>query len=166
MSIYEGTTGIQSLDLLGRKVMMEKGKALHELLKAVGDTINKADAYEVLKPYALNLRDELQRIQSVLVHLGKFATAAELDRYLSDAAVFMDQISYVVIAWQWLKQATIAYTQLQSANFSMQVREFYEGKVHTMKFFFRYELPHAEACAKTLMDPEFLTNLKKGEVFV
>ena len=166
MSIYEGTTGIQSLDLLGRKVMMEKGKALHELLKAVGDTINKADAYEVLKPYAQNLRDELQRIQSVLVHLGKFATAAELDRYLSDAAVFMDQISYVVIAWQWLKQATIAYTQLQSANFSMQVREFYEGKVHTMKFFFRYELPHAEACAKTLMDPEFLTNLKKGEVFV
>ena len=166
MSIYEGTTGIQSLDLLGRKVMMEKGKALHELLKAVGDTINKADAYEVLKPYALNLRDELQRIQSVLVHLGKFATAAELDRYLSDAAVFMDQISYVVIAWQWLKQATIAYTQLQSANFSMQVREFYESKVHTMKFFFRYELPHAEACAKTLMDPEFLTNLKKGEVFV
>lgn len=166
MSIYEGTTGIQSLDLLGRKVVMEKGKALHELLKAVGDTINMADTYEVLKPYAKNLRDELQRIQSVLVHLGKFATAAELDRYLSDAAIFMDQISYVVIAWQWLKQATIAYTQLQSANFSMQVREFYEGKVHTMKFFFRYELPHAEAFAKTLMNPEFLTNLKKGEVFV
>ncbi len=166
MSIYEGTTGIQSLDLLGRKVVMEKGKALHELLKAVSDTINKADTYEALKPYAKNLKDELQRIQSVLVHLGKFATAAELDRYLSDAAIFMDQISYVVIAWQWLKQATIAYTQLQSANFSMQVREFYEGKVHTMKFFFRYELPHAEACAKTLMDPEFLTNLKKREVFV
>ena len=166
MSIYEGTTGIQSLDLLGRKVVMEKGKALHELLKAVSDAINKADTYEALKPYAKNLKDELQRIQSVLVHLGKFATAAELDRYLSDAAIFMDQISYVVIAWQWLKQATIAYTQLQSANFSMQVREFYEGKVHTMKFFFRYELPHAEACAKTLMDPEFLTNLKKREVFV
>lgn len=166
MSIYEGTTGIQSLDLLGRKVVMEKGKALHELLKAISDTINKADTYEALKPYAKNLKDELQRIQSVLVHLGKFATAAELDRYLSDAAIFMDQISYVVIAWQWLKQATIAYTQLQSANFSMQVREFYEGKVHTMKFFFRYELPHAEACAKTLMDPEFLTNLKKREVFV
>ena len=166
MSIYEGTTGIQSLDLLGRKVVMEKGKALHELLNAVSDTINKADTYEALKPYAKNLKDELQRIQSVLVHLGKFATAAELDRYLSDAAIFMDQISYVVIAWQWLKQATIAYTQLQSANFSMQVREFYEGKVHTMKFFFRYELPHAEACAKTLMDPEFLTNLKKREVFV
>ncbi len=166
MSIYEGTTGIQSLDLLGRKVVMEKGEALHELLKAVSDTINKADTYEALKPYAKNLKDELQRIQSVLVHLGKFATAAELDRYLSDAAIFMDQISYVVIAWQWLKQATIAYTQLQSANFSMQVREFYEGKVHTMKFFFRYELPHAEACAKTLMDPEFLTNLKKREVFV
>ncbi len=164
MSLYEGTTGIQSLDLLGRKVMMEKGKALHEFILATQETIDKAYTYEPLKPYANALKEELQRIQTVLAHLTKFATEGNLDQFLSDAAVFMEMISYTVIAWQWLKQATIAYTQLQSANYSLQSREFYEGKVHTMKFFFRYELPHAEACAKTLMDPEFLTNLKKREV--
>ena len=164
MSIYEGTTGIQSLDLLGRKVMMEKGKALQELIAVIRISIDKATTYETLKPFANALEIELQRIQTVLTHLTQFAADGNLDRFLSDASVFMEMMSYVVIAWQWLKQATIAYTQLQSGNFSLQGREFYEGKVLTMKFFFRYELPHAEACGKTLMDPEFLTNLKKREV--
>jgi hypothetical protein len=165
MSIYEGTTGIQSLDLLGRKVLMEKGKAFGALITAIEETIHKADTYEALRPYAKSLRDELHRLQSVLTHLGKFAAAGEIDRYLADASVFMEMMSYVVIAWQWLKQSVIAYTQLQSADYSKQSKEFYEGKVHTMKFFFRYELPHAEACAKTLLDPEFLTNVKQKEVF-
>ena len=164
MSIYEGTSGIQSLDLLGRKVVMEKGKALQALLRTIGDTIDKADTYESLKPYSKALKDELMRIQTVLSHISKFAANGELDRYLSDATIFMELLGYIVVAWQWLKQATIAYTQLQAANFGKQSKEFYEGKVHTMKFFFRYELPHAEACAKTMMDGEFLTNLKKPEV--
>lgn len=166
MSIYEGTTGIQSLDLLGRKVTMEKGKALQELLTEIGQATHQAGTYEPLKRYSKNLQREADRINEVVAHLGKFAAAGEIDRYLSDASVFMEQLSYVVIGWQWLKQATLAYTQLQSARFTDQSREFYEGKVHTMKFFFRYELPHAEACAKTLLDPEFLTNLKTSKALI
>ncbi len=164
MSLYEGTTGIQSIDLLGRKVTMEKGKALKELVKAMGGTIDKANTYDALKPYAMSLTSEVQRVQDVLSQVGKYAAEGDLDRYLSDATIFMEMLSYSVIAWQWLKQATIAYTQLQSSNFAMQSKEFYEGKVHTMKFFFRYELPHAEACAKTMLDPEFLTDMKKKEI--
>jgi alkylation response protein AidB-like acyl-CoA dehydrogenase len=165
MSLYEGTTGIQSLDLLGRKVSMEKGKALQALFLALVDTINKANTYSSLAPYASALQEEVKRIQMVLAHVGKLAASGELDRSLSDATVFMEMMSYTVIAWQWLKQAITAYTQLQSADFSMQTTDFYEGKVHAMKFFFRYELPHAEACAKTILDPEFLTNIKKRETF-
>ncbi len=166
MSIYEGTTGIQSLDLLGRKVLMEKGEALRTLIAAIKHTHDTASTYEALKPYAKSLREEADRITAVLSHLGKFAAAGEIDRYLADATIFMEQLSYVVIGWQWLKQATRAFTQLQASQFTDQSKEFYEGKVHTMKFFFRYELPHAEACAKTLMDPESLTNLKQAKVLV
>ena len=166
MSIYEGTTGIQSLDLLGRKVLMEKGEALRTLIAAINHTNDTASTYEALKPYAKNLRAETDRITAVLSHLGKFVAAGEIDRYLADATVFMEQLSYVVIGWQWLKQASRAYTQLQASQFTDQSKEFYEGKVHTMKFFFRYELPHAEACAKTLMAPESLTNLKQAKVLV
>jgi len=46
-----------------------------------------------------------------------------------------------------------------------RTKEFYEGNMHTMKFYFRYELPHAAACAKTLLDLEYLTNVQKKEIF-
>ena len=161
MSIYEGTTGIQSLDLLGRKVMMEKGKALAILLTAIRQTI-KATETTPLASYGKELEKELVRIQTVLACLSKFA-GSDIDRFLSDASVFMEFVSYVVIGWQWLKMAHAAEVRLLSSDFSEQTRAFYEGKVHTMKFFYRYELPHASACAQTLMDPGYLTNLSGWE---
>ncbi len=164
MSIYEGTTGIQSIDLLGRKVIMEKGQALDALIAEMKETISKAGVYEPLKPYAKSLSHEIEQLRAVLEHLKKFAGMGDLDRFLADASIFMEMMSCQVIAWQWLKQAAIAYTQLQASNFTLQSKEFYEGKVHTMKFFFRYELPHAQACARTILDPEYLTGLKKKEI--
>ncbi|NOT77335.1 MAG: acyl-CoA dehydrogenase [Cyclobacteriaceae bacterium] len=164
-SLYEGTTGIQSLDLLGRKVSMEKGKALQILLTEMTNTISKANVYPALASYAAALQEEVKRTQKVLTHVGSIAAKGEIDQSLSDATIFMEMISYSVIAWQWLKQAVVAYQHLQSSDYSLQTKEFYEGKVHTMKFFFRYELPHAEACAKTIMDREYLTNLKNHSLF-
>jgi len=164
-SLYEGTTGIQSLDLLGRKVVMEKGKALLALTASIGEVIKQASSCRPLTIYAEELNDELLRIDQVLQHLGQFVKQGDIDRYLSDATVFMEQISYVVIAWQWLKQAVVSYEKIQNENFQNQKRSFYESKIHTMKFFFRYELPHATACSKVLMNTEFLTNSKASETF-
>ncbi|CAN5328460.1 acyl-CoA dehydrogenase [soil metagenome] len=164
MSLYEGTTGIQSLDLLGRKVSMEKSKALKILLDSIEETIEKSSAYVQLQRYAEALKEEVKRIQKVISHIGKIASSGEIDRSLSDATVFMEMISYIVIAWQWLKQATIASACLEAGDYSNQVEEFYQGKVHTMKFFFRYELPHAGACAETLLDPEYLTDLQNHSI--
>jgi len=164
MSIYEGTTGIQSLDLLGRKVMMEKGKALALLLEAINRSIVEAEATQGLASSARTLKAEVARIQQVLKHLSPIA-GTDVDQFLSDATVFMEQMSYVVVGWQWIKMATVAAQRLAAKDLSRQTRKFYEGKVHTMKFFFRYELPHAEACARTLMDPDYLTNLTEYDIF-
>jgi alkylation response protein AidB-like acyl-CoA dehydrogenase len=163
-TLYEGTTGIQSLDLLGRKVLMEKGKALHVLKKNIQQTITRANDNEALSLYASALDAEVKRIEEVLRHLSGFAAEGDIDRYLADATVFMEMMSYTVIAWQWLKQAVVAEEQLKRATFEHQTQSFYEGIVHTMKFFFCYELPHAAACAKTLLNPECLTQLKKKEI--
>jgi butyryl-CoA dehydrogenase len=163
-SLYEGTTGIQSIDLLGRKVVMEKGKALKVLVDSIESVIKQASTYDSLKSYATELTIELNRVGEVLKHLGQFAQQGDINRYLADATVFMEQLSYVVIAWQWLKQATVAHIAIQTGNVAHETVEFYEGKIHTMKFFFRYELPHAAACSKTLMDPDYLTNVIKKEV--
>lgn len=161
MSIYEGTTGIQSLDLLGRKVTMEKGQALTLLLSAIRETMEAARKFPGLEAYATKLEKEITRVQAVLAGLSKFGT--DLERFLADASVFMEQLSYVVIGWQWMKMATMAQQRLQENDLTKQTREFYEGKVHTMKFYIRYELPHAAACAETLLDPEYLTNLTRWE---
>ncbi len=164
MSIYEGTTGIQSLDLLGRKVMMEKGRALKLLLECIHATSEEASKRPGLETYAASLKTEADRVQAVLGTLSKFAS--NIDRFLADASVFMEQFSYVVIGWQWLKMAVRAQEKIQKADFSGATREFYEGKVHSMKFFFRYELPHAEACARTIEDPEYLTGLTNHDMLI
>lgn len=165
MSLYEGTTGIQSLDLLGRKVSMEKGLALQLLAETIMDTITEAGAHTRLQAYARILGQELTRMQTVLQHLGQFAKNGDIDRYLADATVFMEMAGHIVIGWQWLKQALAAARKLAENDFSANSEAFYESKIHTMAFFFRYELPHAEACEKTLMNGPMLTNIKNNDMF-
>ena len=157
MALYEGTTGIQSLDLLGRKVTMGNGRALQLLVAAMSETIALAAQHDTLRPYAHTLQAEIERIGTTLQHLGKYAQAGDMERYLADATVFMEMAGYVVIAWQWLKMATLAQQQLsalpaEASAKAGQTQDFYEEKIRTMKFFFRYELPHAAACAKTLVN--------------
>lgn len=162
MSLYEGTTGIQSLDLLGRKVSMHQGKAIQLLLNTINADIQAAEEFEELIPYGETLNQELNRLQIVLKHLSGIA---DTDKFLADATVFMEMTGYIIISWQWLKMATVAYRKMKDANFTSNSLSFYQGKVHTMEFFFKYELPHAAACAKTLEDPHTLTNLKSYELF-
>ena len=105
MSLYEGTTGIQSLDLLGRKVTMQNGRALQLLGATIMETIKKASTYTALQSYAAELGEEVKRMAGIIQHLSQFVQKGEIDRYLSDATVFMEMASYIVIGWQWLKQA-------------------------------------------------------------
>ncbi len=165
MSLYEGTTGIQSLDLLGRKVIMENGAALKLLGATMLETCADSKQYPALEPYAATLQKELGRINETLQSLLAHTQKGELIRYLADATIFMEMASYVVISWQWLKMGLVAQKALESKDFSKQSQVFYEGKIHTMQFFFRYELPHAAACAKTLTDTLSLTMIDNYELF-
>jgi butyryl-CoA dehydrogenase len=61
--------------------------------------------------------------------------------------------------------AAVAAQKINESNFNSNSLAFYQGKIHTMEFFFKYELPHAEACAKTLDDLHTLTNVKEFEMF-
>ncbi|MBL7781195.1 MAG: acyl-CoA dehydrogenase [Saprospiraceae bacterium] len=164
MAIYEGTTGIQSLDLLGRKMTMENGAALLQLAQHIGSTIQEAVQHPTLQPYANTLQIEMNRMGRTLRELGQFAQEGDTERYLADATVFMEMAGYVIIGWQWLKMAVVAQKALDAGDFGSQSRSFYEGKVHTMKFFFRYELPHAAACSDILLAEGGLTQLEEDEL--
>ncbi len=165
MSLYEGTTGIQSLDLLGRKVLLENGGAMRLLAAQIRGTIVKAAKHTTLQPYAVLLEEELLRIDRVLEYLLPLAREGETGTYLANATVFMEMICYTVIAWQWLKQAAVAAVKLAGKDNGAPGHVFYESKIHTMAFFFRYELPHAAACENTLLHSRGLTGIDNHDLF-
>ena len=68
------------------------------------------------------------------------------------------------MAWQWLKQGRAAQAGLQSEP-GQAAASFYRGKLHTMRFFFNYELPRIKGLAATLMSAEHLTVNMNQEIF-
>ena len=162
MALYEGTTGIQSLDLLGRKVVMKNGEAMKQLTKEVINCIKAAETFDELKPYAQQLKAASKSLEQVIMHLLQFAMSGDHERYISDASIFMELMSNIVLAWQWLNMATRAKQVLVSGNTTFDVT-FYENKVLTMRYFFKYELPKIHGLKETLMSDECLTIVEKNE---
>ncbi len=156
MALYEGTTGIQSLDLLGRKATAKNGKALMLLMGEVQQAIQAANTYDDLKPYAKVLGKKMQEVQEVMAHLVQYAMKGEFEKFLADATIFMEFAGTIVIGWQWLKMASKAKEALVTGNMNQPV-EFYESKVHTMKFFYKYEMPKTASAKEVLLNSEFLT---------
>lgn len=156
MAIYEGTTGIQSLDLLGRKVVMNNGSAMKLLTKEIIGSIREAESHDELKPYAEVLKAASKKLEEVVVHLLQFAMQGDHERYIADATVFMSMMSQIVIGWQWLRMATQAKINLLTGSGEFD-SAFYENKIHTMRFFYKYELPKVDGMARTLMHPDALT---------
>ena len=165
MSLYEGTTGIQSLDLLGRKVTMQNGAALHLLMEKITEVTSEASNHEELKPYSDKLMKAVGYVQRALEHLLPMAMKGDYESFLADATEFMKMTSNIVAAYQWLKMATRAKHALVTGDTKYK-SSFYENKIHTMKFYFKYELPHARASLDILLNKEELTIVKEDiEIF-
>jgi butyryl-CoA dehydrogenase len=156
-SIYEGTTAIQSQDLLDRKMTMKNGAAAMALMQEISKTLQEASTHEDFKKYIELLQKELGRMQQVMQKLLGFAMQQQIERFLADANLFMEMASLIVVAWQWLKQANVAKIQLLTKNPQGEELAFYESKIQTMKFFFAYELPKTKWLATRLLDDEVLT---------
>lgn len=156
MSIYEGTTGIQSIDLLARKIPMQNGKGVYLLMKDIKSTIDDARVYVELLDCAEKLEHQVDTIKNVLEHLLAFAMKGDYIKYLADATLFMEMVSTIVIAWQWLKQSVAAKNALLTNKIVFSTG-FYESKIHTMKFYFKYELSKVVGLAQILVDKEALT---------
>jgi butyryl-CoA dehydrogenase len=150
MSIYEGTTGIHGLTLLGRGIPSAQGKAVQALVKLIQADIEQGFKSAHTKPYAESLAKELASLNQVTLH--KLSKAAQPDVFLADSTLYMELFGLVVVAWQWLKQGNVAAAKLDSAE-----KTFYLEKIHTMKFFYHYEVPKALGLTKRLLDDEILT---------
>jgi alkylation response protein AidB-like acyl-CoA dehydrogenase len=128
--IHEGTHGIQSLDLLGRKVTQRGGASLLELGKHVSGAVERATALggdaAVL---AAALDASWQRI--VAVTAAMFG-AGDAEAAMANSVIYLEAFGHVVMAWIWLEQVIAAGTHTGA---------FYAGKRQAAQYFFRYELP-------------------------
>jgi butyryl-CoA dehydrogenase len=163
MSIYEGTTGIQSLDLLGRKVLMENGLVLKTMMAEMLSTISEGKKDERLMATAKELEEQLPLVEATLAHLIPIAMKGETEKFVSDATLFMEAIGTIVVAWQWLKIGITASNVLNSSDVSFSA-SMLKNKLHTMRFFYKYELARNKSIFKIIQSDEVLT-LAEDEAF-
>ena len=123
--IHEGTHGIQSLDLLGRKVTQNGGAAMTALAARITDTVTRAGD----DPLAAQLADAWQRLVEVTATMFAGDDPAVT---MANSAVYLEAFGHIVIAWVWLEQYLATFAK---------DGDFYEGKRQAARFFYRYELP-------------------------
>ncbi len=138
--IYEGTNGIQAMDLLGRKLGMNKGKPIMDLMVEIQKTIAQAKATANLKDYAAKVEKALNRLGEVAMHLGATAMSPKVMSAFSFAHPFMEASGDVVMAWMLLWRAVIAATQLEKGA-KKKDQAFYEGQVKSAQYFTQAVLP-------------------------
>ena len=154
--IHEGTTGIQGITLLGRNVTMKNGQAFKLFLGEVQATIKKAEELPELKSLAQELKDALEKLTKITLHLIGIAQSKGPDAFLADSTLYLEFFGIISIAWQWLLQAITIQKALNN-NPTGAEADFYRGKFYVFRYFFRYELPKIEGLAKRLTDGDALT---------
>lgn len=138
--IYEGTNGIQAMDLLGRKLGMKKGKLFMDLLDEIKKTVGDAKEVDALKELAEKLDSATSRMGEVALHIGKTAMSPDAQKAFAHACPFMDVVGDVTMAWMLLWRATIASRKLEKGA-RKKDKPFYEGQLKSAEFFVRSVLP-------------------------
>jgi butyryl-CoA dehydrogenase len=140
--IHEGAHGIHGIDLLGRKVLQQKGRALHILLAKIETTIKRAQGVGGFEEECRVLAAAARALMRATRRLASALQAGDAERGLANATLYLDATGDVVIAWRWLAQAHVARAALAGGSAPGQSeRAFYEGKIVACRFFMRYELP-------------------------
>ncbi|MFN8696397.1 MAG: acyl-CoA dehydrogenase [Burkholderiales bacterium] len=141
-AIHEGTHGIQALDLLGRKVVLNDSRAYLLLVDRIRASVQAARQTDQadLHEYASLLEGMLARLSATTKALW---SAGNLNVTLANASTYLEAFGHVVIAWIWLSQATVIADQ-QHGTSSAEAKaapDFASGKLYACRFFFRVELP-------------------------
>ena len=140
-TVYEGTTGIQGLDLLGRKVLGSGGELLKSYTKKIHVFCQTETPCEQLQTWQTTLAGLNKQWGELTMHVGSQAieNADEVGAASVDYLMFS---GYVVLALIWLRMASVAQAAL---NESSNEQAFYQAKIHTAQFYFERLLPRAMA---------------------
>ncbi|PUE37255.1 acyl-CoA dehydrogenase [Limnohabitans sp. Hippo4] len=131
--IHEGTHGIQGMDLLGRKVLMEEGRGVKLLAARVMATAQKAQAFPDLAEDAKALTSALQKVTQATQSAWSTGQPQEA---LANAVPYLQAFGHLVLAWIWLDVSASCRGEASAQQ---------TGRQAAAKYFYRYELPKIDA---------------------
>lgn len=144
--IYEGTTGIQALDLLGRKVLMTQGELLKKFTKIIHlfckANLENQHAQAFIEP--LNLINKEWGDITMRIGMGALQDRDEVGAAATDYLMYS---VYVTLAYLWARMAIVAQEKLAQGT---SEKAFYEAKIHTARFYFTRILPRTRALVDTM----------------
>ncbi|MCX5908084.1 MAG: acyl-CoA dehydrogenase [Deltaproteobacteria bacterium] len=165
-SIYEGTNGIQAMDLVGRKLSMKKGALVMGWLKEINDFIEKHKAHPVFGSAVTTLEQAKNSLVGVSLHFAKVAAGGDRLYPMLHASPYLEIFGEVELAYLLLDQGIIAQEKLQAlyqkagaTTKEAQARvveeqaegAFYSGKVYSAEFFVGNILPKVQSTAQVIL---------------
>ncbi|MDM1781138.1 acyl-CoA dehydrogenase [Acinetobacter sp. RF15A] len=151
-TLYEGTTGVQALDLIGRKVLLtSKGKVIRDYTAEILKFCGQHARNKYMRRFAWDLTKLCAQWNALTVRI---MLAARKDRdIVSSASVdFLMFSGYVMMAYFWAQQAAVASAKLTSGD-GAETPEFYKAKIKTADFYFERLLPRAQGHAEAMVNP-------------
>ena len=160
--IYEGTNGIQALDLVGRKMSKKYGRLLRRFFHPLAAYIEKTQSDEALQEFVFPLAKAFAKLQQATVMI---ATKGLKDPNEAGAAStdYLRMFALVAMGYMWLQMAEKAQEKL--AGDAGEKTEFYETKLQTARFFFQKMLPETDARFKTILAGADSVMSLKAEAF-
>lgn len=138
--IYEGTNGIQAMDLLGRKLGLRKGQAFSTLMEEIRTVVENARRVDGLEGLAENTETALEKLEKAALFLGSTARSEKKMTAFAHAYSLMEVTGDVVMAWMLLWRAVVAAQKLAGKAKKKDIA-FYEGQVSSARFFIKSVLP-------------------------
>jgi hypothetical protein len=144
--IYEGTNGIQAMDLVGRKLPREGGRAIRAFFELVGRETAEARQSGDPAGVAEALEPALQDLQAATMWLAQHGMQ-DPDNAGAGAYAYMDLMGLVSLGWMWLKMASASARALREGNGD---QAFHEAKLATARFYALRELPMSTALRRKI----------------
>jgi len=145
--LYEGTTQIQALDLLGRKVLMTQGASLRKFTKIIHKFCKEESGNKALKPFVKQLSEMNKEWGDLTLKIGMKAMKNR-DEVGAASVDYLMYSGYVTMAYLWLRMAKVAQEKLDSGA---DEADFYKAKMITTRFYFERILPRTRALVETML---------------
>ncbi|GAB6147286.1 acyl-CoA dehydrogenase [Desulfocicer niacini] len=140
-SIYEGTDGIQSMDLIGRKLPMGKGEVFQNFINEMQATVSLAETMDNLWDIGADVRKAIERLERASEHIVDTSKSSDFKVAFATSVPFLIAMGDVIMAWMLLWRATIAVQKLETNIKNKKDRAFYQGQIHSVRYFTTTILP-------------------------